>query len=147
MIENKKQRKFLANRLKELVKRQPEILELKRLLLALGGHEVVAPVVPDLTIPFMIANGIVFPSRVVLRKMQDSYCHVNAAELWRKKQHGIIAVGSGYALSEDGLWCLHSWGLDDRGYVIETTVKRTRYFGIVMGGHTADMFVKAQMGE
>jgi hypothetical protein len=140
-------RKFLADRLKEFVKRQPEILELKKLLLALGGHEVVAPVVPDSTIPFMIANGIVFPSRVVLRKMQDSDCHINAARLWSEKRYGIIAVGSGFALSEDGLWRPHSWGLDDRGYVIETTVKRTKYFGIVMGGLTADMFVKAQMGE
>jgi hypothetical protein len=129
-----KQRKFLANRLKEFVKRQPEILELKKLLLALGGHEVIAPVAPDSTIPFMIANGIVFPSRVVLRKMQTSHCHVNAAQLWSEKQHGIIAVGSGFALSENGLWRPHPWGLDDRGYVIETTVKRTKYFGIMRTG-------------
>jgi hypothetical protein len=108
-------RKFLADRLKEFVKRQPEILELKKLLLALGGHEVVAPVVPDSTIPLMIANGIVFPSRVDLRKMRDSGCHINAARLWSEKRYGIIAVGSGFALSEDGLWRAHTLGVSTIG--------------------------------
>jgi hypothetical protein len=144
---NAERRKFLADRLKTFVKLQPEILELKKLLLALGGHEVVVPTVPDSTIPFMIANGIVFPSHGVLRKMQHSDCHINAAQLWSEKQFGIIAVGSGFALSEDGLWRTHSWGFDDRGRVIETTVKRSKYFGIVLGSLFADKFAKAMMGK
>ena len=43
-------------------------------------------------------------------------------------------MATGYALSEDGLWRSHSWGLTqarNRAVIIETTVSRERYFGVM----------------
>ena len=50
---------------------------------------------------------------------------------------------TGYALSDDGLWRQHSWGLltDDR--VVETTVARLRYFGAILTDPAAAEFVLA----
>src|SRR5262249_8464594 len=45
-----------------------------------------------------------------------------------------VRIASGYALTEDGLWRQHFWGVDTAaGRVLETTVRRVRYFGVVLG--------------
>src|SRR5262245_16943905 len=59
--------------------------------------------------------------------MEPCRCHSNAAHLWCRSR-GKIAIVSGYALSDDGLWCQRSWGLDGES-IIETTCERTAYFG------------------
>jgi hypothetical protein len=52
------------------------------------------------------------------------------ATLWLESR-GRIAIVTGYALS-GGLWRQHSWGLEG-GTVIETTVRRTSYYGLELG--------------
>jgi hypothetical protein len=49
------------------------------------------------------------PGAVVCEVMEDSRCHENVARLWTDKRWGLVAIGTGYALSEDGLWRRHSW--------------------------------------
>jgi len=67
-------------------------------------------------------------TNVLLSKMKTSSCHENVHTLLKKRkiQYGY----TGYALSEDGLWRLHSWGVDHKGMLIETTVLRVMYIGL-----------------
>jgi hypothetical protein len=71
-----------------------------------------------------------------LVKMTRSKCHVNAAELvtqsWfgsRSGQTPELSYFTGLALSADGIWRVHSWAVASDGMTIETTDRRTKYFG------------------
>ena len=50
-----------------------------------------------------------------------------------KKGSRLIGVGTGYALSDDGLWRSHSWVLTKKR-IIETTVSRVKYLGLALIG-------------
>lgn len=57
-----------------------------------------------------------------------------------------LQVGEVHALGNtdddnDGCWRSHSWLVDDNGDVIETTVGRRAYFGVVLNGDESDDFV------
>jgi hypothetical protein len=71
-----------------------------------------------------------------LRPMAASRCHSNAIRLARrypKRYQREI----GFALSKDGLWRSHSWLHDIRqNRIVETTERRSAYFGITMVGKT-----------
>jgi len=71
--------------------------------------------------------------------MKSSSCHQNVAFLWTKRKFGIVGIATGYALTDDGLWRQHSWGILRDG-VLETTEARLKYFGIVLQGERADFF-------
>lgn len=59
---------------------------------------------------------------------EPSSCHDNVGALYSEEK--IDAMVTGFALSDDNLWRYHSWGL--RGdKIIETTVKRLAYWGVV----------------
>ena len=80
---------------------------------------------------------------VALKKMKSSHCHQNVSAAWKSKRslHRIIAIGTGYALSPDGLWRQHSWGVLRDG-LLETTEARVKYFGILHHGIEADYFAE-----
>ncbi|HEX7958941.1 MAG TPA: hypothetical protein VF493_03430, partial [Terriglobales bacterium] len=59
-----------------------------------------------------------------------------------RERFGIVAIATGYALSEYGLWRQHSWGILRDG-VLETTKTRLKYFGIVLQGGEADFFASS----
>jgi len=61
------------------------------------------------------------------RGMVPGDCHNNVRKLFRAKL--IEKVIYGYALSKDGLWRNHSWGLS-KGVIIETTAERIAYIGV-----------------
>jgi hypothetical protein len=64
-------------------------------------------------------------------------CHRNVAVLWFD---GVIeSIGTGYALSDDGLWRQHSWGLASDGALVETTDERRAYVGVVLAGRAPSM--------
>jgi len=127
-------------------RQQPEILTLREKLLALGGVEIVA--LPPLThgldhfVPSLAKLGTVMEGTVTHKDREPNNCHLNAAKLWkeRKKGSGLIGIGTGYALSDDGLWGGHSWALT-KGGIIETTLPRVKYFGVAFTGEGADLFV------
>ena len=82
----------------------------------------------DVHIDEIIANGHEFSTvGLRMRRGAPSNCHENAVNLFAS---GVAAgVGTGYAC--DGiLWRQHSWGLDARGRILETTVKGRKYFGL-----------------
>ena len=87
-----------------------------------------------------IRNGFVQAGPVVLKVGVASACHQNVAAVWRKaRRGGMVGIGTGYGLTADGLWRQHSWGILREG-ILETTVARTKYFGICLQGPRADGF-------
>jgi len=133
------QKAFLNRRLRDAVGQQPELKRLKAVLLRLGGDFLVAPPKPDQDISMLLEHGFVTSGPVTLKVMKSSSCHQNVASIWTKKKFGIVGIATGYALSDDGLWRQHSWGILRDG-VLETTETRLKYFGVVLQGEKADFF-------
>lgn len=134
-------RSFLAERLRIAILHQPEIKTLRALLLRVGGTELVAPPWRDSQASALIHAGFVMDECVTLRIMRPCSCHQNASRLWNRKSNELIGLGTGYALSGDGLWRQHSWGVSRHG-IIETTEERVTYFGQLLQGKAADLFAE-----
>lgn len=103
-----------------------------------GGRLVVPPPSPDPLLDMLRTEGRVWRGDVTLRPLQQSDCHRNAVSLWRDGE--APGVGTGYALSDDGLWREHSWGVGARGELLETTEDRRIYFGIEFKGEDVQWF-------
>lgn len=68
-------------------------------------------------------------SKSELQPMDDGRCHDNVKLCYTL---GLVdRVVTGFALSEDGLWRAHSWGLGSAGQPIETTEPRILYYGMI----------------
>jgi hypothetical protein len=103
---------------------------LSRRLLAVAGELVVPPMVFEGLIVELVEDGHSFsPDGALFIAGEASRCHDNAAELVRNAQARYLATG--YALSVDGLWRQHSWGVTGEGVVVETTEERVAYFGVL----------------
>ena len=133
------QKAFLNRRFREAVSKQPELRQLKTLLIRLGGDFLVAPPKPDQDVPMLLQQGFLTSGPILQKIMKSSSCHRNVAAVWKKKRFGIVGIATGYGLSDDGLWRQHSWGILRDG-VLETTQTRLKYFGIVLQGKGADFF-------
>jgi hypothetical protein len=71
-------------------------------------------------------------------------CHSNVAHYWDENRERL-AIATGYALSKDGLWRQHSWLLQkkvsaEQCRILETTVNREKYFGIILNDGEAEIF-------
>jgi hypothetical protein len=113
--------------------------ELEAILRPIGGWAIVARPDPDPLVGDYLRAGRTFASdgvRIVSGLQRE--CHRNCANLWRTGD--AIAIGTGYALSVDGLWREHSWAWDHDGSIIETTDEREYYFGLQMEGEYARWF-------
>jgi hypothetical protein len=80
---------------------------------------------------------------VKLRVMERCACHLNSSRLWLERKLGVVAIGTGFALSDDGLWRRHSWGIG-RDCLVETTCPRERYFGIALWSDMAEGFAREE---
>lgn len=65
---------------------------------------------------------------IVFVEMELGKCHDNVEQLYDECQ--IEESYEGYALSRDGLWRHHSWGVDGEGKIVETTEKRLCYVAV-----------------
>jgi hypothetical protein len=104
---------------------------LEKILLSFGGKEVIP--MPSGFIDMLLARGmLIVPTKKNFRLLtgEPCECHENTAVLW-KRSKGKMKIMTGWALSDDGLWRQHSWGLAD-DTVIETTTKRDKYYGFVL---------------
>ena len=130
---------FLRDRLMKASAQQPEMGILRRILLRIAGDELVAPPHADPNLQLLLQMGFVISGPVTLQRMRFSFCHSNVARLWRRNRSTLIGIGTGYALSDDGLWRQHSWGVRREG-LLETTELRTKYFGLLLQREEADWF-------
>ena len=82
-----------------------------------------------------------------MRLGEPSACHANAAMMFVRSRRKV-RVASGYALSSDGLWRQHSWGIDlgDRR-ILETTYRRVRYYGYDMDDRESAMLLLTLMSS
>ena len=136
------QKLLLDRRLRAAIAEQREIENLRTLLLAAGGIQLVAPPRSDPTVPSLLEAGFVMAGPVHCEIMEDSQCHQNVARAWTQRGSGVVGIGTGYALSDDGLWRQHSWGVLREG-IFETTAPRIKYFGILLQGRDADSFAES----
>jgi hypothetical protein len=133
------QREFLDKRLQQLSQGQPNILLLRDRLLRIGGCHLVAPAKSDPDLEALLQEGETMTGEIRFEEMARNSCHWNVASLWRNEKGGILGIGTGYALSEDGLWRQHSWGITAAG-ILETTELRHTYYGVRLEGDKADRF-------
>lgn len=85
----------------------------------------------------ILSRGRLFSTAGLRMKLgRASRCHQNVATLYAK---GKLKICTGYALSDDGLWRQHSWGLD-RGTIVETTEVRVLYFGYELNDYESILF-------
>lgn len=136
--------KFLRKRFREAAIAQPDLKRLKTLLLRLGGTFIVAPSDPDSDVPPLIASGFVMSGAIQLKPLKTSMCHRNVATVWTARRFGIVGIATGYALTDDGLWRQHTWGILRDG-ILETTTPRLKYFGILLQGENADHFARRNL--
>jgi len=126
------QRRTFAERLAENDAAEPGYAatwgKLCEKLLALGGETVVVTPWPHPVqdVQFIADHSRRFdPVGAVFEPGETGECHDNAEKLWRAGD----GMATGFALSADGLWREHSWGVR-AGCVVETTVERADYFGV-----------------
>jgi hypothetical protein len=88
---------------------------------------------PDDQIGEVLDRGRYFPGRRArIEQGVMSACHTNVSVLFFLTG-GTVRIATGYALSADGLWRQHSWGVDSEdGQIVETTVPRLGYYGFVL---------------
>ena len=103
-------------------------------ILAFGGWAVCHPALDD-DLDRILARGILLDgARARKTRGRPCDCHVNSAEIWMGLKE-TTSVMTGYALSDDGMWRVHSWvaTLDQSGKprLLETTVPRRAYFGFL----------------
>lgn len=114
--------------------------KLTELLLGIGGNAVVIPFVDGKQCAPICETGRRFDTTgASLCAGQQSDCHTNASRIWNRQQ-GKVAIGTGYALSEDEMWRRHSWCITRDNKIVETTVPRIEYFGLQLDSHGAGVF-------
>ena len=136
---NPEQLAHLKRCLDEAAKQQPEIISLRRRLLSLGGVELVAPPTTDPGLSLIIEHGRIKRGPIKCIPMSSSEGQKNIATYWMTDRVGVVGIGIGYALSDDGLWRQHFWGVRRRG-ILETTTKREQYFGVTICAAEAAVF-------
>ena len=113
-----------------------------KLFLKEGGNRVVQ--LPEPHLQLLLEQAVVLPGKNVrMIPGMPSHCHENAGVLWLTHENQFL-IGTGYALSEDGIWRQHSWLLDLMdNRVVETTLKRETYCGVFLDLKESLRFVLA----
>jgi hypothetical protein len=125
---------------------QTVITSLKAILFAIGGDKISPQPCPFVS--EIASHGVLVELPVKFRRMDGDRRHQNVASLWkqRKKRSRLKAIATGYALSEDGMWRWHTWGIGAT-HILETTLVRLQYFGIPMDAEDADAFAAGFLCE
>jgi hypothetical protein len=83
--------------------------------------------------------------KITVVPCERNECHRNCATIW-KSSPDTVSIVTGYCLSSDAMWREHTWLMDGTDAIIETTVPRTRYFGMRLNGENAQEFCDAILG-
>ena len=120
---------------------EPALQALTGRLLSHGGKEVCIPLNEEDGM-LLAKRGALIPNDKVKRKRgKDSQCHANSAYLWSQNPDKY-RIATGYALSDDGIWRQHTWLVHINGTIIETTVPRLLYFGVVYSSTESERFTE-----
>ena len=132
---------FLSRRAREFSKVHPPLRDLRRILLKLGGDELVPPSGNDPITTFLVDFGIVFSGPVVVKPCGNRLPGPMLAQIWKRRLYGIVGIGVGYALDRDGLWREHNFGILREG-ILETMSPKQKYFGLLLIDQAADGFAE-----
>jgi len=137
---DKTQMEFLLDRYRRYGGRDPRWTALWKRLMAKGGQAVVFPLSMDGEphLDELLSRRATFSkdkARMILGVRNE--CHGNACILESREGY---KVGTGYALSPDGLWRQHSWAIDQDGRIVETTERRVAYYGFTMTAPEVKLF-------
>ncbi|WP_415912245.1 hypothetical protein [Neptuniibacter sp. QD37_11] len=150
-----KWRAGLDRKFDDAASRYPRLIELKEKLQSIAGGMLSAQYEEDLD-KILTRGFVIDGDNSGLMLGEPSQCHMNSANLWDANRDKV-RIATGYALSEDGQWCQHSWcvcpmyddvNIEDldinssEGWqAIETTEERLVYFGFVMTEEEAEAFL------
>jgi hypothetical protein len=137
------QKRFLTKRLRQVAAYQPRIMELRTKLLRVEGQELVVRELGEPDLDLLIERGALREGSVVLEAGEIGRCFSNVAKQWAAQRIGLVQIGVGYGLSDDGLWRGHAWGRLDDGHILETTLSREKYFGVELDGAAANEFARS----
>jgi len=123
---------------------KPEVRSLCSHLLGIGGDRVVVPLNEDMGFcKALVDIGKVTPYKKLHTKNgEERECHRNTASLWLNNKTKY-RIATGFGLSDDNTWRSHSWIITTDGDLIETTIGRDVYFGIVLSDKDAKTFAEA----
>lgn len=114
--------------------------------MGIGGQETAPPLARDPMINFLIDCGIVFNGPVILKQAKNGEPLTHLARAWRKRAAGLVGIGLGYALEQNGLWREHTFGILREG-VLEAGAAKQKYFGLMLIGEAADGFVAGVLSD
>jgi len=136
--------KFDDNRGGKVIKRvKPEVRKLCSYLLGIGGEKVAVLINEDLGFyKALVDIGKIIPfKRLRIQGGEERECHSNSASLWLRNQKKYKLV-TGFGMSDDNIWRCHSWIITTDGNLIETTIAREIYFGIILNNRIAKKFAE-----
>lgn len=120
-----------------------KLLNLRTKILSFGGEEVCLPYIEDDLDLILHDSQFWYGDHAIFKKGIPSRCHQNIACYFLNNPEKM-KICTGYALSDDGMWRQHTWGLrtyktkDD--VIIESTVPRVAYYGTVLSTEDAHKF-------
>jgi hypothetical protein len=116
------------------VPKRPDLTRLKKFLLTYAGsrfqrNDYLVEALSQKVTKQLAQEGRFFPgNKAILFKMLPSQCDANSELLGADSR---VEKWVGFALDDDPCWRLHCWLVRRKdGRLIETTVKRTLYFGV-----------------
>ena len=124
--------------------------DLEIILLNKGGERVVNREEIDLV--KLVRSGKFYEPKeldeYILHPLRACQCHYNACAYYdtfiktSSNSEEEINISTGWALSDDGLWRQHSWiYFPIKNSILETTVERVMYYGILLEGQSHCDFV------
>ena len=134
-----KEKKFwFQDTLEDMKKMYPSmnshLFDLRQKLLAFAGEVVCFPPCEEDLDNILNYGQFWVGGNAKLMCGEPSQCHANSSNLWEQNKEAT-RICTGYALSEDGMWCQHSWLVWHKSrsnQIVETIVKRIAYYGFVM---------------
>jgi hypothetical protein len=121
---------------------------LRETLLDIGGKEMVPVSYEGILEELLNKGSLMQPDKIETVHGESGQCHRNCAVVYRNQEKilnnaGNVKLGTGWGLS-GGLWRQHSWIMND-DMLIETTIKRKHYYGILISGQRAEDFCYKNM--
>jgi hypothetical protein len=118
-----------------------------RKLLSISGKKVCVYYVDIATDDIALKDGEIIDYTGIVKKRgcEEHRCHTNSAKLWRRHPKKY-KLATGYGLDED-IWIGHSWLLNAKKQIVETTYPFELYYGVVMDTVEAEKFCKTVLKE
>lgn len=87
----------------------------------------------------ILSRGVLVDKKgAYLMKGRPNQCHENSALCWDANRDKS-SIMTGYCL-DGGLWRQHSWVIDNKGRIVETTFLREAYFGFPLNLEESEYF-------